>query len=343
MIRIKEEIKALDKKDKEKVLVYFAYLMDQFMPSSGFTEPHYLFIDNSILQDIKNKSSSQISYLRYLSTLIFSDFLSRKSKLDIKLAITPAIFYEFSGRKSLENEYKYQEILEKVQDSVDILNIETYTIGFSSFSEINKLIDKVKIDEEIIISKIRDIKNTDWSVRLRFDNGIKFPHAVANKYLSSDLQLKYFDDGYVRWVLSTLIEREIITNKHNDEYVRRNFRHDMIFLIAALNKIKKGIIQGLGDIELLQFCDITGQQYRENNRTCTGITFDENLRNTLAFRTGTFATHEPFKGGESQEERDKKILELQKNIEKQNQIHQKEDMVMQRALEYYRELSAIFT
>ena len=54
--------------------------------------------------------------------------------------------------------------------------------------------------------------------------------------------------------------------------------------LAKLNTItKKGILQGLGDIDLLQICDISRQYKQPLDYLLLGQTFDADLAETLRF------------------------------------------------------------
>jgi hypothetical protein len=54
--------------------------------------------------------------------------------------------------------------------------------------------------------------------------------------------------------------------------------------LADLNEIKRGVLKGLGDIELLQICDVNSQFRQGTGYVLLGQTFDRGLARVLIQR-----------------------------------------------------------
>jgi len=224
------------------------------------------------------------------------------------------------------------------------LGLEVFSIGFSGFYDAKKSIQAIRFDEKKITQLITNLKKKEWSVELRKGNIIKLPMAIAHKALLSDLKLKYFNEGYVRWVLASIIEAEIVNNRNNDKQVRNNSRHDLTFSLSALNKIKGGVIEGLGDLELLSYCDVTSQFQNKSEFTCFAITFDKNLFKSFLYRQTLVATHEPFVVGvDSDTDKERKFKQIEEEQKRLDLAGHREGLFRNKAAAFYLEMREVFT
>jgi len=343
MDSIKKEISKLDTAGRYQVFVHFDWLIMQLFNSSGLKQPYYIFIDNCILQDIKHRHSNGFRFYRFVATKLFFKYLKDRSGIDVKIAIPASILYEFSGKKSFDTDQEYKSCLEKLYSCLAIFNLDIHTIGFSDIYEANMSIDAIRFDEKKITKLIKNIKKKEWNVELRKGNIIKFPMGIAYRALPSDIALRYFNEGYVRWILSSIIEAKIINNRNNDKKVRKDSRHDLIFSLSGLNKMKKGVIEGLGDIDLLSYCDINSQFQNDKSFTCFAITFDEKLFTSFLYRQTLVATHEPIvTGGDSEDDWKRKFHELSYNCDRLKQTEKKEEEFKKNTMEFYSEMKEIF-
>lgn len=305
----KSDIEKLDENQKLIILDSYFKLCNQLDFSSGLQEPYILFIDNCVLQDIKHKDNDHNRYLRFLGINLFFDFLVNKSGIEFKLAILPTILYEFNGKKEIESELDYNYLVDKISSLFEPFGLNLLFVGCSNYVESKKSLEHLILDEKRISRVIKNIKKKDWNVELRKDNMIKFPMGIALRAIPKNLKLSYFNRGYVQWAIASAIEVLILNNKNNDREVRKNLRHDLTFSLASINKIKKEMIAGLGDLELLTYCDITSQFRRDNEFTCIALTFDDKLYETLSYRRGLMVTHDPIIIGKSKEEDVKKACQ----------------------------------
>jgi len=343
MDELKRKIRELDAGAKYEVFRHLDWLMMQILHSSGLEGPYYIFIDNCILQDAKNKSSNKFRSYRFLATCLFFRFLKDRTDLEIKIAIPASILYEFSGKRIFENENEYLSTVKLLWKCLEPLGFEVFSIGFSDFQGASKSIQAIQFDEKKITKLIKNVKNKEWNVELRKGNTIKFPMAIAYRALPSAIKLKYFNEGYVRWVLASMITAKIVNNRNNDKQVRKDSRHDLTFSLSALNKISKDVIEGLGDLELLSYCDITSQFQSKSEFTCVAITFDENLFKSFLYRQTLVTTHEPFVFGvDSDADRKRKVKQIGDGQKRLDLVGQRERMFSIKAYDFYSEMRCIF-
>ncbi len=343
MDSIKKEISRLDKDGRYQVFVHFDWLIMQLLNSSGLKQPYYIFIDNCILQDIKHRHSNGFRFYRFVATKLFLKYLEERSGIEVKIAIPASILYEFSGKKSFDTEQEYKSCLNKLNSCLEIFNIDIHTIGFSDIHEANKSIEAIRFDEKKITKLIKNIKKKEWNVELRNGNITKFPMGIAYRALSSEITLRYFNEGYVRWILSSIIETRIINNRNNDKKVRKDSRHDLTFSLSGLNKVKKGVIEGLGDIDLLSYCDINSQFQNNKSFTCFAITFDEKLFTSFLYRQSLVATHEPIVTGiDTEDDWKRKFQEFDDDCNRLRQAEEKEEEFKSKTIKFYSEMKEIF-
>lgn len=343
MEKIKEKISNLQNEEKLEVISKFNLLLYEFLPSSGLTEPHFLFIDNSVLQDIKKQSCNKESYLNYLSVCLFANFISHRSYLDARIALPPAILYEFAGRQPLNTEQHFQSILRDARDCLGVFDLDVYSIGYDSFKAAQKLFLSIRHDEREIVKAINRINTEDWRISPKEGTKTNIPFILARKMVPTNVRLKYFKRGYVHWILSCLIEREILTHKENDPRVRKKFHNEFVITLASLTKFKHGLLKGLGDIELLQYCDITSQFQARARSTSTAITFDRNLAKTLSKRTTLPVSHEPIRFGiDSEKDLARKLQQLSTGKELLDSINERQLGFQEKAADFYNHLKEVF-
>jgi hypothetical protein len=207
--------------------------------------------------------------------------------------------------------------------------------------EAKNVLGQIVHDESVIARAISEIKSGDWTMVLRRGSILWIPFALSQRLAPDTLDLRYFDLGWVRWVLAALIERLILTNKANDARVRKTFHNEDAGILAALNKLRKGVLQGLGDIELLSLCAIGSQFHQEEEETRTALTFDTKLQQALAMRSGLFATHEPFAPGrDSATDIQRKFDELMEGRRRLKVVAERDAVFRQRAAIHFGYLSS---
>ena len=103
--------------------------------------------------------------------------------------------------------------------------------------------------------------------------------------IPDSLPLRYFDSWYVKFVLSARIEQFIVQQSRHDPKAKPISGGRLMQALADLNEFsKKGLLKGLGDIDLLQHCDVS-RQYKENpGCVFLGQTLDKGLDEVLGRR-----------------------------------------------------------
>lgn len=165
-------------------------------------------------------------------------------------------------------------------------------------------------DETFLTRFIDKIDKADWRIDLRAPLGVKIPMSEAWRALPEQLPLRYFDPWYVRFVLSARIEQHIIEQcqGHDPAPIGSGRLSETL---AALNTFgRNGLLKGLGDIDLLQICDISRQYKQSASYVLAGQTLDRDLAETLSQRH-VFSVQAGVDGGDPQrEERIKEMVGL---------------------------------
>jgi len=209
------------------------------------------------------------------------------------------------------------------------------SFGASSFAEGRAVLSDIVHDESVIAGAVSAIKGKDWTVALRDGSRMTMPLPLSYRLVPQELKLKYFDLTCVRAILASLIERRILENRQNDAHVRRTFRNKDVGVLGSLNRLKKGVLQGLGDIELLAACSINRQFQQRQDHTCTALSFDETLNRALALHRSRMATHEPIQmGDDSSEEIRRKFAELSDGIAHLNKVAERQDAFGHRVAQF---------
>jgi hypothetical protein len=110
-------------------------LIWEFEHAVGLPEPYYLVPDNSLLQDIKHKSKNGERLARYVGIQSFAYFLRNYTRLDVRLVITPAIFFESIGRRELKSETEYRDALRQIYNDLSQLGIPVMVLGIQSYKK----------------------------------------------------------------------------------------------------------------------------------------------------------------------------------------------------------------
>jgi hypothetical protein len=94
------------------------------------------------------------------------------------------------------------------------------------------------------------------------------------------MQLGYFDPWYVKFLMMHLIEKRMYSENSDQPKARKLMRDPQEKAFTFLKPKKEGV-EGLGDIELMTYCDLNSQTVRRSPDITMGVTFDEGLRNAL--------------------------------------------------------------
>lgn len=302
------DIDILEPLQKENFIKYFLQLIRQFIGATGIQKNILIYIDNNILQDLKQRDSNINRKLRSLVFYSFLDFLANNTNLKISIVITPIIFFEFSGRnKSLTRD----EFIAKVKHLEELLNIfkfEIYYKLFNSYDTYIQILNDINEDEEAIINALEELKVVP--VKKLKSNGVEtlsLTHAFT--LVPETIKLKYFSYFYVHFILAAKIDKVLLEHKLNDDIRKKYIQTTNSFPLFSLIKIKKGQLEGLGDIELFQECDMSSQYLLNQNHIKAVMTFDENLYEVLSRRQTMVATTS-FSGQDSKTMQQEKLSDF---------------------------------
>ncbi len=259
-------------------LGYTVRLISQIQLGYGLSEPYYLFLDNDVLNALRKPNQYKIRYVALIA--VFKALNHHHS--EFKVAINPAIFFEFNRSSVLTSERDFDNGWYQLIRSVNPLGVECCSVGLKTLSEAKLAYKAIENDKGHILKVLNDIKSKDWFVELETQNGIKLPHAVANEYLSElECSLLYFDSFMTGLYLQSVIVSKILHNKRNSSYARKSMRDPYAIKMSKLLEGKKDKLTGRGDLSLLALCDISSQFKFSTKSTNIALTFDKRLESIL--------------------------------------------------------------
>ena len=294
-------IQELNEKEKIILLDNFFFLTKTLENIFGMQDPWFLIVDNQILNDLKYKENNKINenkrerYIRLISVFMIFEFLNNYSGKQLKIVLTPCIFYEFNQRKIPINNESHDASLDKIYTLIREFGIqEIYCFDIGEYKISKDIIKKVIHDEKIILKVIQRLKRK----RMKFDLYQKFswntdnnekmkvqlfelPILRAQKILSRQrMKLRYFDRGIVNHVIACHLEEIIFKDSLYTKELKekfKGFRNMYIGRTASISKISNGVLKGLADIELIQYCNISSQFNYNCEYTLFALTFDKKL------------------------------------------------------------------
>ncbi|MDN7746896.1 hypothetical protein QZM78_22915 [Burkholderia multivorans] len=247
--------------------------------------PIFLVLDNSIIQDFKHRESNAARAVRAYAYIAFCRFVTGWSDLETHLAISPVAVYEHLGRQTAKTPAEAWSATSEVRQLFSSTNLKFHTIRFGSPRELMSALRAVEHDAQFLARYAKKIDVSDWKVDLKAPLGVKIPISIANSAIPDRLPLKYFDSWYVKFTLASRIEQLIIDqSKHNPD-AQPIGSGELSEELADLNEFKRGALTGLGDIDLLQICDVARQYKQNNDYILLGQTLDRGLNRVLRLRT----------------------------------------------------------
>lgn len=257
------------------------WLVNGYVYATQLEGDIFLVPDNNIVQDFKHRDKEKRNLLR-LSYLAFSRFAKHWSPRASRLAISPVIVYEHIGRQ-LTSPVGARVAMESVFHLFSELDLPIHGIGYRSPKELSELIQAIHDDAAVMAHLVRDLDTRSWAMKLRRGNLRLIPLALADEAAPKTLSLSYFDPWYVRRALCCQIEQRIIKQSREELGEEPLEADEYSKTMAELNKIssRQNFLTGLGDLDLLQTCDLRSQHQNPNQRVMLGQTFDQALSNVL--------------------------------------------------------------
>jgi hypothetical protein len=127
-----------------------------FMHYATVSERLIILFDNSILQDIIQHSDRVARRPRYNAALASFAFVEDYCLLDIFAGVTPAVFFEANGGKTVEAERDFRRVSKLIQDAligVGLIGVglDTSFIGFDTLEQLADATRRIKHDEAEIL------------------------------------------------------------------------------------------------------------------------------------------------------------------------------------------------
>lgn len=151
-------------------------------------------------------------------------------------------------------------------------------IGFKSVEHLVSVLEAVHDDDVYLTQYFKRIEELSWKKELEAPFGVLIPLGIAYREIPDGLPLKYFDPWYVKFVLTSRVERAIIKQSQHNPDALPIGSGPMADALADLNNFnKKGALLGLGDIDMLQVCDGSRQYEQKAGYVLVGQTLDDTL------------------------------------------------------------------
>lgn len=288
-------------KSKEDIFTYFLEIKKfalHYVISYELEGEIYLVLDNCIIQAIKHRKSQPHRAVQAEAYLTFCNFVKYWSDRATYLAISPMAIYEHLGRKVPPTLSEVHNTLIELNSILSSAGLEIRYINFHDAKSLYPILLNIVHDERILTEYIKDIDKVSWKTDLAAPRGVKIPISIAAKSLPTLPPLKYFDPWYVHLVLSGRVEQYIINqSKHNPNAMPIS-SGELSILFSKLNKFrKKNTLQGLGDIDIFQICDVCSQYERKATHFFIGQSLDETLSKVLFRRHTLHVSSEIVVGG----------------------------------------------
>jgi hypothetical protein len=295
-----------------KFIDYTRWFGEIYTSSCELEGPIYLVLDNSVIQSFKHKKSQPKREIQALAYTAFCRFVKGWSNRKVQLAVTPGAVFEHMGRRAvLSVEDAYSALLE-LKEILHTTKLPISGLGFKNADDLYTRLNNVKTDEEFLTKFVRELDDSDWKVDLQSPDGVIIPISIAQEAIPDKLPLKYFDPWFVKFVLSGRIEQHIIKQSQHNPQAMPISSGELTNALSRLNTFKKNssILKGLGDIDILQYCDLSSQFQQNSDYILLGQTFDRGLSEVLRRRTSFVVGSGVTFGTPDQDEQIEKMISL---------------------------------
>lgn len=276
--------------DKEEFALGF-HLLDQVTAFHlSVSERLLLFIDNNVLQDIiavREGKQREGASARFHALLAFLALMEDYYVVDVFACVSPAVMYEASHRGKVDS----TKAIEQVRLLLAQVGLRMHFVGFSDPKELRQQFVRIRRDEKEIRKGLDAIKAVKWKRDFSSKGvfgGTDIPFAVAEDECP-EVRLAYFHPGVVKMLLMNIIEKRMYEQNKDQPKARKMMADPQRAEFSVLFPRKDGV-EGLGDIELLMYCDLIHQTQRNAIEITAGITFDRTLLASLMRRTGEHHT-----------------------------------------------------
>ena len=244
-----------------------------------------ILLDTNAIQDILSSSNDQKREARYFASKAILCFMEDYANTLLWMGVTPTVFYELNGLAPIKSKREYEQIYGKQLKVAIDLGVRVHEMGFRNFSELKVVNKKIYHDAKKIGSAISKINQKDW--KTNFENkygGITIPFAIAEEE-TPNIKLKYFSAFQVKFLLMHQIEKKMYAENKDSQAARNLMNHNLMSSLGRLNKLKKGKLTGLADIELLTHAELSSQSRYKLPTVTAALTYDDNLLESLHERS----------------------------------------------------------
>lgn len=277
-------IKQLNKDELSDFFGFVEWFVGKYCAGYELEGPIYLVLDNSIIQDFKHRQEKK-RWLRAMSYVGLSRFISIFSDRKTCLCVSPVAVYENGGKVVPTTAEAADTLIAEIFNLLSPCELPIATIGFDENSDLIRVLEDVHHDAEFMATFAEQIDDMDLQYDLRVPGGgIRIPMSIAADLIPDDMPLRYFEPWYVKYVFTSRIEHKIaVQSKHHPE-AQPILSGELSTMLAALNELKRGVLKGIGDIDLLQICDIRHQYSNRRGHVLLGQTLDRTLAKVLSQR-----------------------------------------------------------
>lgn len=335
-----EDLRAYSAQEIYKWWIYTRWLVNSFVYASQLDGQVFLVPDNNIIQDFKHREKSGRN-LRRLAYLAFCRFVKFWNTREARLAISPVIIYEHLGRKA----GSARAAMASITDLLYELQISLHGVEFESQEELSAQLQRVHRDEGLLASLLRDLDGRSWA-HDPAPHSYELLWCVEEAAIPDVSGLQYFNPWYVKTALRCQIEQRIIEQSKAKYGVSPIFPSELSTSVARLNKIcsRRDILTGLGDLDLLQMCDLTRQHQQAHGYFMLGQTFDEDLADALRLRSALVESHSVHYGQHDTDQQIERMTEamlfpLGKETSRMNEVQAQADAFLEVAWDLARGLA----
>lgn len=243
-----------------------------------------LVLDNSLIQDFKHRENNATSALHAHAYTAFCRFVSGWSDRPTRLAISAVAVYEHLGRRAAITPDGAWAAMSELLRILSIMQLPVHAIGFGTPEDLVSALNLVDSDARFLAKFVQEIDTADWKLTLREGTRVKIPLAIAYKAIPDDLPLQYFSPWYVKFTFASRIEQLIRQQSGSEPDAPVFASGNLSEALAQMNELKRGILKGLGDIDLLQICDVSRQYKQRLDTVMLGQTMDKTLAKVLLAR-----------------------------------------------------------
>lgn len=277
-------VKQLCREDVPEFLAFAKWFVDTYCSGYELEGPIYLVIDNSIIQDFKHRQDKK-RWRRAMSYIALTRFIKIFSDRATYLCISPVAVYEHGGKVVPASPEAANRLVSDILTILSPCRLPATTIGFDINSNLMRVLEDVHHDAEFLSTFAEQVKNMDLQYDLRTDwSGVRIPMSIAADLVPDDMPLRYFEPWYVKYVFTSRLEHLIAAQSKQHAEAQPILSGELSALLAKLNELKRGVLKGIGDIDLLQICDIRRQYSSRPGYVLLGQTRDETLANVLSLR-----------------------------------------------------------